>query len=196
MPRAPLTEAEVAAFRKKTARVATRLFAKEGYAAVTMRAIADGLGTSPMAPYRYFENKAEIFAMVRTEAFRRFADRMEASFASTGNPLERLRAMRNEYVRFALRHADEYRVMFQLDQDAEDRYPEMGEQSLRSFRTLQRATELAVEAGIAQGDPLTVAHILWATLHGMISLHLAGKLTGGRTLEDLLAAPPIRFGGS
>ncbi len=40
---------------------------------MTLRALAAELGCSPMTPYRYFENKAELFAVVRADAFRRFA---------------------------------------------------------------------------------------------------------------------------
>jgi AcrR family transcriptional regulator len=158
-----------------------------------MRAIADGLGVSAMAPYRYFENKAEIFALVRADAFRRFADGQERAFAAVADPMGRLFAMRDEYVRFALGHADEYRIMFDLDQEPEDQYPQLARENHRSFETLKEAVRLAVEAGIMRGDPSVVAHQAWATLHGMISLHLAGKLTMGCSLEELLAAPPMQF---
>lgn len=192
MPRPALSEAEIAAFRKKAIRVATRLFARDGYAAVTLRAIAEGLGTSHMAPYRYFENKAEIFAMVRADAFRRFAGAQEKAFASSEDPLARLFEMRAAYVRFALQHPDEYRVMFELGQEPEDLYPTLAEESHRAFIALERAVRLAIDAEVLVGEPRTVAHLLWATTHGMVSLHLAGKLTLGSTLDDLLAAPPIR----
>ena len=192
MPRPALSEAEIAAFRKKAIRVATRLFARDGYAAVTLRAIAEGLGTSHMAPYRYFENKAEIFAMVRADAFRRFSDAQEEAFASSEDPLARLVSMRKAYVRFALEHPDEYRVMFELGQEPEELYPTLAEESHRAFIALERAVKLAIDAEVLAGEPRTVAHLLWATIHGMVSLHLAGKLTLGSTLDDLLAAPPIR----
>jgi AcrR family transcriptional regulator len=193
MPRPPLSEEEIAAFRKKAIRVATRLFARDGYAAVTLRAIAEGLGTSHMAPYRYFENKAEIFAMVRADAFRRFSDAQELAFASSDEPLERLFSMRAAYARFALEHPDEYRVMFELGQDSEELYPKLAEESHRSFTALERAVSLAIDAGVLAGEPRVVAHLLWASIHGMVSLHLAGKLTLGLTLDDLLAAPPLQI---
>jgi AcrR family transcriptional regulator len=194
MPRAALKDEEIAAFRRKAVRVATRLFAKQGYAAVTLRAIAEGLGVSAMAPYRYFENKAEIFALVRADAFRRFADGQERAFAGARAPMERLFAMRDEYVRFALEHPDAYRVMFDLDQEPEADYPELAAENHRSFDALKEAARLAIADGVLAGEPSIVAHQLWATLHGLISLHLAGKLTMGCTLEELLAAPPLRFG--
>ncbi len=30
-----------------------------------------------------------------------------------------------------------------------------------------------------------MTHLLWAALHGVVSLHLAGKLKSGRTFEQL-----------
>ena len=64
--RAILTVEEVGAFRAKAVAAATRLFAERGYRGVTLRSLAKELGVSPMTPYRYFENKEELFAMVRT----------------------------------------------------------------------------------------------------------------------------------
>jgi hypothetical protein len=33
-----------------------------------------------------------------------------------------------------------------------------------------------VKAGILAGDPQLLAHVFWASLHGLVVLHLAGKL--------------------
>jgi AcrR family transcriptional regulator len=193
MPRQALSEAEIDAFRRRTVVAATRLFARDGYRAVTLRAIAAELGTSAMAPYRYFENKAEIFAMVRAEGYRRFADAQQRAFASSSDPLARLLEMRSAYVRFALDHPDEYRVMFELHQEPEERHPELSRESHRAFTLLEEAARLAIDAHVLAGEPTTVAHLLWSSLHGMVSLHLAGKLTLGCSLEDLLVAPPLRL---
>jgi WHG domain-containing protein len=39
---------------------------------------------------------------------------------------------------------------------------------------------------VLAGDPLTLAHQYWAGLHGLVSLHLAGKLGLGRSARELL----------
>jgi hypothetical protein len=39
-----------------------------------------------------------------------------------------------------------------------------------------------------EGDPLRRAHFLWAQVHGLVSLHLAGKLVMGCSLEELVPA--------
>lgn len=185
MPRAALSADEVARFRTRAAAAATRLFAEQGYEAVTMRAVAEALGVSAMTPYRYVAGKEELFALVRTEAFRRFAERLEAALARGGDPVEKLRRLKQAYVGFALDEPDAYRIMFELRQP-DPSHAELAAQSRRAFGALHRTVAEAVEAGLLDGDPLTVAHLLWASTHGLVSLHLAGKLAG-RTIAQLAA---------
>jgi len=73
-----LSAAEVDAFRIRLCEVAQHRFASEGRDGVSMRQLADALGCSPMTPYRYFRNKDEILAAVRTAAFERFAARISS----------------------------------------------------------------------------------------------------------------------
>ena len=68
MPRV-LTETDVADFRERLCVAAERLFAEKGPDAVTMRQLASELGVSPMTPYRYFQDKDDILAAVRTNGF-------------------------------------------------------------------------------------------------------------------------------
>ena len=42
-----------------------------------------------------------------------------------------------------------------------------------------------IDAGLIEGDPNNVGHVLWAGLHGIASLHLADKLQLGRCIEEL-----------
>jgi AcrR family transcriptional regulator len=187
MARAALRDDEIHAFRRKATGAAMHLFAEQGYAAVTMRAVAAALGVSAMTPYRYLAGKEELFALVRAEAFRRFADELEASLRRKGEPLARLRRLKQAYVRFAVAQPDAYRIMFELRQVGPDTHPELLAESKRAFGCLHRTVAEAVAAGALEGDPLTTAHLLWASTHGLVSLHLAGKLTMGRSLERLAA---------
>lgn len=187
MPRVALHADEIAAFRRRLTDAATRLFAAKGYDGVTMRAVADQLGVSAMTPYRYVAGKDELFALVRAEAFRRFADRLEGSLRSGAplDPIDRLYRLKQAYIAFALDEADAYRIMFELRQpDDAVRSPELTRESRRAFATLHDAVRDAVDAGVLAGDPLSLAQLLWASTHGLVSLHLAGRLTA-RSLEYL-----------
>ena len=63
---------------------------------------------------------------------------------------------------------------------------------IHKWKPVLRVSRIWVCAGKIEGDPLTVAHLAWAQVHGVISLHLAGKLIMGRSVEDLIdAALPV-----
>lgn len=196
MPRLALQPDDIAAFRARAAAAATRLFAARGYDGVTMRALADELGVSAMTSYRYLAGKDELFALVRAEAFRRFGARLERAVARVVDPGARLRRLKQAYIAFAVDEADAYRIMFELRSPpaaaagdagpAAAAWPEVEEASRRAFAVLHDAVRAAIAAGLLAGDPLTVAHLLWASTHGLVSLHLAGRLTL-RSLAELAA---------
>lgn len=185
--RAILTVEEVGAFRGKAVAAATRLFAERGYRGVTLRSLAKELGVSPMTPYRYFENKEELFSMVRTEAFRRFADAQRDAVAGITAPEDALRMLGRAYVSFAIDEPDAYHIMFELLQAPAGTYPELEAEQARSFSYLHEAVQASVDAGLLEGDSLRRAHYLWAQIHGLVSLHLAGKLVMGCSLEELVS---------
>jgi AcrR family transcriptional regulator len=176
MPRL-LTDSDVADFRERLIAAAERLFGERGPDGVTMRQLAAELGVSPMTPYRYFKDKDAILAAVRASGFDRFASAMEAATADLADPLKQSEATGRAYVRFALGHPDAYRLMFDLAQPNEADYPELVEASARSRTMLIRHAAGLVASGQARGDPVMIAHILWAALHGGLVLQMAGKLS-------------------
>jgi AcrR family transcriptional regulator len=186
VPRAALSEVEIREFRQEICAVATRLFAEQGYAGVTLRSLAAELGCSPMTPYRYFSDKEAIFAAVRSASFGRFADAQEAAAAAADAPEARLRALAGAYVRFALDEPHAYRIMFELDQTPEPDDADQLVEETRAWQALRETVGAAVEAGLVAGDPDTLAHLYWAGLHGLVSLHLAGKLRLGCDLTELV----------
>lgn len=186
MPRAALSEVEVEEFRDSLCAVATRLFAEKGYDGVTMRALASELSCSPMTPYRYFKNKDEIFAAVRHAGFDRFASALEHARAGANSHLERMRALCRGYVAFALEEPHAYRIMFELDPPDGTDAPNRDE--ARAWFVMRDCVDSCVEHGVLHGDPDTLAHLYWSSVHGLVALHLAGKLVLGRTLEELVEA--------
>jgi AcrR family transcriptional regulator len=130
-----------------------------------------------MTPYRYFRNKDEILAAVRTAAFDRFADALEAAVAKARGDLRKQgEAVGEAYIRFALSEPEAYRLMFDLSQPHQGRYPELVRATARARHMMSASLEKLVEAGIFVGDAQLMGHVFWATMHGLIVLHLAGKL--------------------
>ena len=172
-----LSATEVDAFRARLCAVAERRFAKQGVDGVSMRQLADALGCSPMTPYRYFRNKEEILAAVRTAAFDRFAAALEGAIGKARGDLRAQgQAVGAAYIRFALSEPEAYRLMFDLSQPHPDRYPELVRATARARHMMSASLEELVKAGIFAGDPQLLGHVFWATMHGLVVLHLAGKL--------------------
>ena len=142
-----------------------------------MRELASALGVSAMTPYRYFRDKDDILAAVRARAFDRFAETLELAYAGPGTTLERSRAKRDAYVRFALEEPETYRLMFDLSQPTEEDYPDLVRAMARARATMTTHVRDLVAEGTLSGDPELIGHVFWAALHGAVTLHLAGKLS-------------------
>jgi AcrR family transcriptional regulator len=184
MPRT-LSAEQVTEFRTRLCAVAQHRFATQGRDAVSMRQLADALGCSPMTPYRYFRNKDEIRAAVRAAAFDRFAAALERAAAGAGDPAVAGQAVGQAYVRFALEDPDGYRLMFDVSQPHPDRYPELMRASGRARATMTASIEALVAAGVFHGTPELLGLAFWSAMHGLVMLHLAGKLPGEPSFETI-----------
>lgn len=184
MPRV-LSEEDVAEFRELLCRVATERFARYGYDGVTMRQLAEDLGCSPKTPYRYFRNKDEIVAMVRAAAFRRFADALEAAAGAVDEPAERARRVGRTYVDLALADPASYRIMFDMRAPETGEYPELALQSARARSFITRQAEDLRRADQTTLDADTLGYAMWAAVHGLVVLQLAGMLRHGPELRHL-----------
>ena len=188
MPRV-LSESDVADFRERLCDAAEKLFAEKGPDAVTMRQLAAELGVSPMTPYRYFTDKEDILAAVRTNGFNRFAEALETALAHTqGSAKAKSSAVGEAYLNFAFEHPQTYKLMFDLNQPHEQDYPELVAAASRANAMRSAYIKGLVEAGVMEGDPEEIGRMFWAATHGAVTLELAGKLPKGmaRTLNRQL----------
>ena len=181
----PLTEQEISSFREELCRIATQLFAERGYEGVTMRTLAKKAGCSPMTPYRYFDSKEEIFAIVRAAAFKRLAHACESANRKAENMLQGASVTSWAYLRFAMKEPHAYRIMFELSQPDDAAYPELAEAVARSRHFMYAPLERMVEEGYLVGDPVVLSNVFWAGIHGVIILQLSGKLEDGLDIDNV-----------
>ena len=186
MPRF-LTESEESRFRQELCDVATQLFSDRGFAAVTMRSLADELGCSRTTPYRYFKDKADILATVRAAGFARLAERL-TSVDSSGDVIDRIRVLGHHYVGFARAEPDVYRLMFDIRQPNTGPHPILEAEIDRNRQAVRAAAQEADAAGRLSGDPAVLARLFWAGLHGLVELHLDNKFSPDHDLDTLTSA--------
>ena len=176
----PLTEDDLARFQERLCDVAAALFAERGAENTSMRQIAAALGVSPMTPYRYFADKEDILAAVRTNGFNRFAGSLESALANTqGSAKAKSSAVGEAYLNFAFEHPQTYKLMFDLNQPHEEDYPELVAAASRANAMRSAYIKGLVEAGVMEGDPEEIGRMYWAATHGAVSLELSGKLPKG-----------------
>lgn len=168
----PLTEDDKAAFRDRMCDVAEARFAKQGFQSVTMRELAAGMGVSSMTPYRYFKDKEEILAAVRTRAFTRLADAMDADEASRQDA-DFIRPG-EAYFDWAVANRDAYRLMFIAPPTPE--YPELAAAMHRARETMSSGWRRLQAHGRFNGNVEAAANMCWTATHGVLVLELSGML--------------------
>lgn len=151
------------------------LFLDAGAEGVTMRAVAARVGVTPMALYRHFKGRDALLEAVVEQGHAVFLGYLQRALAEP-TAAARLARCGEEYLRFALEHARDYTVMFMKPmRDKAKRKPLW--RDVATFRFLvDRARECAADGTLRIDDPEDAALTLWAHVHGLMSLYLAGKL--------------------
>jgi AcrR family transcriptional regulator len=159
--------------------------------AVSIRAVAKTVGCTAPSIYRHFEDKQHLIFEVCARHFGRLADFVGDAVAGIDDPVEAIGAMGRAYVRFALDHPEHYRIMFMgrseltPEQYADERILESG-----AFGGLVAVVQRCIDAGRFRadlGEAVTIAHALWATVHGVASIAVAKPNLPGPPLDERLA---------
>jgi AcrR family transcriptional regulator len=140
----------------------------DGWAAVTLRRLADSIGYTQPVVYSHFPGgKTEI---LRTVALSGFTELAAATRAAVGRKTgaRAVAAVAHAYLSFAAAHPALYEAMFQLPIDArfarEDAEAEL------------RAGFASLAAALGDGGAETTTEVLWSALHGMSLLERAGRM--------------------
>jgi AcrR family transcriptional regulator len=161
--------------------------------AVSIRSITDRVGCTAPSLYRHFADKDALLVEVCERAFERFDEYISSRMPADANALDELEACANAYVHFAMDHPGHYRVLF-MTPAIEDFEP-VGEASnfhvdyhLNEATTLGRlivSVQQAMDAGFVHGaSAISVASLLWAGVHGLVSLRIAKPHFPWPPLED------------
>lgn len=149
-----------------------------------------------MAVYTHFGSLAELVREVAREGFTRLADHI-AAVPQTDSPLDDLLALGWAYRQNALDNPTLYAVMFGLVSGGDHALAKsMSEDGRYTFDALVAGTQRVLDAGLFRpGDPEAIAAQLWSSLHGYVSLELAGYFDDEPgAVEDILLPLMINLG--
>ena len=174
--------------------VARDLFARHGYAATSMRDIAEADGIKASSLYSHFRSKAEILLLVVTPVTDELARAQEAALATPGTGLERLRAMAAAVLRVCVAHDRVVSILhysWPQIRTSED-LAALVATNAEIFTRWQRVVAEGVADGSVRADvdPVVAARLVTSALQGIADRERyvdAVGLAARRGFEPLLA---------
>ena len=153
---------------------AAEILETEGPDGLSVRRIATAAHVAPMGVYNHFESKSGIIEALFVQGFEQLGEGM-AGIAEIQDPYEALREGGRRYRALALAHP----MMYQLHVHAGHPRVRAGNLRargvLRAFDTLVAGVQRAMTAGvIAEGSAAETAQLIWANVHGWVSLEILG----------------------
>ncbi|WP_374193513.1 TetR/AcrR family transcriptional regulator [Trinickia mobilis] len=208
------------ALRERILEASRAIVMREGFAALSMRKIADAIEYSPATLYLHFESRDDIARALCAEGYEQLLASL-APHAQIAEPEKRLRAIAHAYVAFGLANRETYRLIFMEDPSYADAalggssgggvtngaadVPEAaaeastGDAGDAAFHLLIDAIDALKAAGRvpAPADSRTWVEALWATLHGIVALTLTCPVYPQSPVEKLVdTAIDAWFGAS
>jgi AcrR family transcriptional regulator len=178
--------------REALIHAAVRTIDRQGVEALTLRSVGAAVGVSRTALYRHFSDKDTLLAAVAAEGFRTFRTALVDAWAEAGRGLPGLVAMGRAYVGFALTYPSHYRVMFGGYVRGAANDSDLARAGSAAFRALLDAIVELQEAGaLRRDDAVMQSHLVWATVHGVAMLVIAGTLGPSAPVADVLATYAI-----
>lgn len=153
--------------REEILTVAERLLVDSGTEeTLTLRAVAERAGVTTPSVYRHFASREELLEEVCLRAWDGLGSRIQDACARLTDPFIALGQCGRAYIRFALDHPVQYRVLMLRRSVTEDVPPA----SAACFGYMVDAVTACVDNGVLRGEPRTLALALWSAMHGCASL--------------------------
>lgn len=164
---------------------ASKIVAREGTEALSLRKVAEQVGASTMVVYTAFGSKDGLIQALWQEGFRRLWT-LEEDALKEQNPVLRLKGLGQAYRKNALNNPYFYRLVFDgrlTESETPDntavRNNDCSPDSKRTFEVLIETVFDCQQAGqmTTKFSASDIAAMFWSTAHGAISLELAGMLS-------------------
>ena len=174
-------ERERTELRGKILDAARELFVEHGYESVSMRMIAKRIEYSPTAIYFHFKDKEALFQELCATDFLSLAKAF-GRIGRIADPVERMKAAGRAYAEFAVEFPHHYRLMFMTPAPGprlppgDDGPVQRGNPEEDAYFFLKQTVEEGIRAGRFRpelDDPEELAQLLWAAIHGVVSLRIA-----------------------
>lgn len=180
-------ERERQATQQAILQAALEIASLEGWQAVTIRRVAERIEYSPSALYKYFEDKEAILHALLLQGFGQILAALEQVAARECNARERLLQMASVYWDFVWHHPTLYQLMFDLKGNIH-----LVQEAKAVFLLVRAAIEdWNREHRVQMADLDGAVDILWATMHGLVTLTMAQLVAGGSSRAKHLLSQAV-----
>lgn len=157
--------------REKQIIAAARMIAeKDGWAAVTVRRLAQEIEYSQPVLYAHFENRDAIVGAVALEGFGELGPTLRASVRRGASPAEAVDSVALAYLEFAFQRPALYEAMFILPSGLHFAKSDTPQVLRDTFGAMMAVVQpFCIDAEIA-------TEAFWATLHGLAELERHGRI--------------------
>jgi AcrR family transcriptional regulator len=162
---------------------AARVLSEEGPSALTVRRVAESVNASTKMIYTHFGGKDGLLDALYLHSFAGLTRAFQAQ-SSELDPLLRLDNMVTAYRAFALSEPALYNVMFGDLGRAWEAPLRSRRQAWKSFETMRDVVRLCLPLSRAE-KAVRSTYLLWAAMHGVVSLELRKLLGSAGDREQL-----------
>lgn len=156
-----------------------------GIETISLRQLAERVGVSTPALYHHFRNKEALLGQLGEAAIDAFDEAMrQAMQRADGDDLS---AFVLGYVRFARDEPALYELLFGRRMWTSTETAEFQRKARHSFRLQSERLLHLQQLGVlpAHANPLRLAQVAWATLHGLCCMYNDGLAFTAETIEDI-----------
>ncbi|OGA69501.1 MAG: hypothetical protein A3G83_01230 [Betaproteobacteria bacterium RIFCSPLOWO2_12_FULL_68_20] len=148
---------------------AARLFARDGYAATSVRALADEAGFTKAGLYYHVRGKEELLAAICAESIEAILQDVERAVVDGAEPAQQLAAIIDAHVRFFHQHPDRLTVLNQeMGRLSAPRRRKIVRLERRYLGLLRSVLERGMKSGaLVRLDPTVSAFLLLSLVNGL-----------------------------
>ena len=164
--------------REEILEVSKEILIEDGFSKMSMRKIAKRADITATSIYLHFKNKDDLLLALIEESIKNLKSALINVIDPSKDLIRQLEDLADTYIDYALKHPQEYQVIYMVRPEEMPKYPK------EKFKNIRSTYELLADI-ISEGkkndlidveSSLISAYTLWAQLHGVVSVILNKRL--------------------
>lgn len=164
--------------RRSLIQAGSQMIEEKGLAGLSLREVARAAGVSHTAPYRHFQDKADLLAAIAQVGFERLTDEADqAARRHADDPKEQFVAASVQYILFGVRHPRMAHLLFGGIINMRSAPRALKDASWSAFQLVETIINKGKTAGVFRDrDTMELAVTTWSGIHGLAQLISGGYL--------------------